>query len=393
MGQTIVVGGGIIGLWTALKRKQSGREVTIIDTYGVGNTLGSSSDRNRVIRSFYGGDDVYASMVAKSFADWEWLESISRESIFNNTKALWMIEDGNSPDYAKNSIPVSKKYGMNCYAISNEEANKLYPQINFQGVSNLYIEEKAGYINASSAAKELYKIFLSSGGSYLEGKVTNFNTTGNKISSVETSCKNRINCDELVLSCGPWLNDITQQILGYQVTSVTRQEVLYFSHPETGNHYTNKHLPVWINFGDKIHYGIPGSKSTGFKIADDSRGALFSPSDEDRQLSQATIESCRSLLKSRFPALKNAPLLCGKVCQYSNSVAGNYIIDLLPGHSNAIVVGAGNGHAFKNSPAIASEAIRLLDGETNPNEKFKINQINPKEKPGDQVTWARSKSV
>ena len=282
---------------------------------------------------------------------------------------------------------------MNCYAISNEEANKLYPQINFQGVSNLYIEEKAGYINASSAAKELYKIFLSSGGSYLEGKVTNFNTTGNKISSVETSCKNRINCDELVLSCGPWLNDITQQILGYQVTSVTRQEVLYFSHPETGNHYTNKHLPVWINFGDKIHYGIPGSKSTGFKIADDSRGALFSPSDEDRQLSQATIESCRSLLKSRFPALKNAPLLWGKVCQYSNSVAGNYIIDLLPGHSNAIVVGAGNGHAFKNSPAIASEAIRLLDGETNPNEKFKINQINPEEKPGDQVTWARSKSV
>lgn len=393
MAKSIVIGGGILGLWAAIKRQQHGHDVTIVDTYGIGNCFGSSGDTNRVIRSFYGGDETYAAMVAMSFADWDWLNTQSDDSIITNTKALWMVEDGISAEYPEKSLHASMKNGMHCYSIPDEEARRLYPQISFEGTSSLYIEEKAGYINALTAVKELGKIFLKSGGNLIEDKVTKLNISGNRLTSIETSSEYRTELDEVIISCGPWLNEITNQLLGYSVISVTRQEVLYFAHPEMSNDFTSQSLPVWIHFGEKIHYGIPGSKSIGFKIADDSRGDPFSPSHDERHISKQAIQSCRALLGKRFPALEKAALVGGKVCQYSNTVSGDYIIDFLPGVSNTVVIGAGNGHAFKNAPAIAIHANELLEGITHPKEKFALNKIKPEEKPGDQVTWSQKKSI
>jgi sarcosine oxidase len=72
-------------------------------------------------------------------------------------------------------------------------------------------------------------------------------------------------------------------------------------------------------------------------------------------------------MAQRFPDMQNAPLLQAKVCQYENSIDGDFIIDRLPEAKNAIVVGGGSGHGFKHAPAIGElVAGMLMQGKETP---------------------------
>ena len=79
----------------------------------------------------------------------------------------------------------------------------------------------------------------------------------------------------------------------------------------------------------------------GFKIADDTRGELFDPTDGDRTPTKEGIARARALLAERFPELAKAPLLESQVCQYENSPDGDLIIDRHPELANVWLAGGG----------------------------------------------------
>jgi glycine/D-amino acid oxidase-like deaminating enzyme len=62
----------------------------------------------------------------------------------------------------------------------------------------------------------------------------------------------------------------------------------------------------------------------------------------------------------RFPALKNAPVVETRVCQYEYTPSGNYIIDRHPDFENVWIVGGGSGHGFKNGPAVGEYVTELI---------------------------------
>ena len=54
MDPVIVVGAGCFGAWTAYELARSGRQVTLLDAYGPGNSRASSGGETRLIRMGYG---------------------------------------------------------------------------------------------------------------------------------------------------------------------------------------------------------------------------------------------------------------------------------------------------------------------------------------------------
>lgn len=373
-----VIGGGIFGLWTAVKLIHEGFEVSLIDMLGSGNMLCSSCDLNRVIRSFYGGDTDLAGMVRDSFDDWKWLETQSKKSIYTETGAMWMVQDGTEDSYPAASLPVSLDLGLHAYSIPVGEAQLEYPQVCFDSIDSIYFEERAGYLNAHNALLELFRLFHQSGGCFYRDHVKSIEFSGSDIRHVSLEGGQDIAADHFYFCCGPWINELIRDNYGYEIVSVSRQEVMYFSHPRESNTpaMTSPALPVWIDMGERIHYGIPGSRVTGFKLADDSRGNSFSPSRDDRNISSTSIEKAREFLRMRFPSIADQPYIGGKVCQYSNTQSGNYIIDYLPDCNNGIVCAAGNGHGFKNAPAIASQAIAMTRDRSIRNDKFQLLPIS-----------------
>jgi glycine/D-amino acid oxidase-like deaminating enzyme len=140
----------------------------------------------------------------------------------------------------------------------------------------------------------------------------------------------------------------------------TRQDVFYFGTAAGDTRFDEKNFPIWINHGDALFYGIPGNRWRGFKIADDSHGPDFDPTNDERKPSETALKAARDLIAIRFPALKDAPLVESRVCQYENSPDSNYIIDKHPAANNVWLIGGGSGHGYKMGPALGELVAELV---------------------------------
>jgi glycine/D-amino acid oxidase-like deaminating enzyme len=169
--------------------------------------------------------------------------------------------------------------------------------------------------------------------------------------SITLSDGSKSRADAFVFACGPWLNIVFPDVVGKKIHP-TRQEVFFFGTPAGDRRYYEDKTPVWVDFGEKLMYGIPGNERRGMKIADDSRGPDFDPTTDERTITQEGLNAARSFIEYRFPGLKGAPLVESRVCQYENSPDGNFIVDRHPSAKNVWIVGGGSGHGFKMGPAL-----------------------------------------
>ena len=131
-------------------------------------------------------------------------------------------------------------------------------------------------------------------------------------------------------------------------------------------------MPVWVDYGDRMIYGIPGNANRGFKVADDTNGATFDPTSGDRAHTPEMLAEARAFLRLRFPALADAPLLGSEVCQYELTSDSHFLIDRHPGASNVWLVGGGSGHGFKMGPAIGEYGAKLIIDDAQPEGAFRL---------------------
>jgi glycine/D-amino acid oxidase-like deaminating enzyme len=107
-------------------------------------------------------------------------------------------------------------------------------------------------------------------------------------------------------------------------------------------------------------------------MADDQHGETVDPTTQDRQLSAAGVARAREYLARRFPGMRDAPLIEGRVCQYENSPDGNFIIDRHPVAANAWLVGGGSGHGYKHGPALGEYVAGLVLDDGTPETIFSL---------------------
>lgn len=77
-------------------------------------------------------------------------------------------------------------------------------------------------------------------------------------------------------------------------------------------------------------------------------------------MSLETLRNIREYVGFRFPALKGAPLVETRVCQYEQTPDTHFIMDRHPLMENVWLVGGGSGHGFKHGPAVGQKMAELL---------------------------------
>ena len=348
-GHIAVIGAGAFGGWTAHHLLRKGYDVTLLDVFGPGNSRASSGGDSRVIRGIYGEDKIYVDLVARSFKLWKRYQKQWQQSLYFPTGALWFFQVNDT--YAQKSLPIVNQAGLKSEQLSKKEVEKKFPQIDLTDLKSFYFEHEAGYLPARHCCQVVLENFVKKGGEYKQLAVEPGKILNNKLSELILSDGSKLNADSYVFACGPWLSKIFPNALKDIITP-TRQEVFFFGTPYGDSSLFESNMPVWVDFGKKIWYGIPGADWRGFKVADDTRGAEFDPTSGDRTASATGLESARNYLAKRFPSMKDAPLLESRVCQYENSPDGNYIIDKHPEAENTWVIGGGSGHGFKLGPAL-----------------------------------------
>jgi glycine/D-amino acid oxidase-like deaminating enzyme len=349
-----VVGAGAFGGWTALRLRERGCRVTLVDAWGPGNSRASSGGETRVLRAVYGSDRLYVQWVARSLEAWRDAERRWGVRLYHPAGVLWMCSA--EEDYVRASLPLLADEGLSVSEIGLDEARRRFPQIDTAGLRSVYFEETAGYLMARRACRAVAEAVARAGGEVRQARVLPGELPA---------------ADAWVFACGPWLPGLFPEAVGPRVRP-TRQDVLFFgTPPDFGD------LPVWMELAERSFYGIPGTPGDdhrGFKIADDTRGEPFDPTWGDRTPDPEALARAREYLKIRFPGLAGAPLVESRVCQYENSPDGHLLIDRLPGSKDVWIAGGGSGHGFKLGPAVGEHLAALVLGEAEPRPEFRLDR-------------------
>ncbi len=369
----VVVGAGAFGGWAALALLRGGVRVTLLDAWGPGHSRASSGGDTRVIRAVYGGVPVYNEMAVRALTLWREAEQQWGRRVLHRTGALWMCAADDS--YVRNSIAPMRSSGLTVEQFSVSDATRRFPQMSFSDVRTVYLEPEAGYIAARAACELVRDTFVQEGGEYRQTWARPGAESGTRLSSVILSDGSRLEADQFVFACGPWLPHVFPDVIGRRIVP-TRQEVFFFGTPPGDLRFDTGSLPVWVHLGERTVYGVPRFEGRGLKVADDTAGPEVDPTTMDRAPSAGGVARARSIVRERFPSLGNAPLVEVQVCQYEASRDGNFILDRHPHYGNTWLVGGGSGHGFKMGPAVGEHVASLLHGRAAVHPLFAYNRLS-----------------
>jgi len=328
----VVVGAGAFGGWTALSLLRRGARITLLDAWGPGNSRSSSGGETCIIRGTYGPDQPYTKMATHALRLWKEHEQRWRRRLFHRAGVLWLVT-AEDDQFERASLPVLREAGIACEELSGSEVGRRWPQINVEDVRWAIHEPESGFLSARVACQAVVEGFLAEGGEYKLLAVVPRDLESRIRDGLLLSDGSRLVADHYVFACGPWLGTLFPQTIGSYIRS-TKQDVFFFGPPPGDNRFSAAKLPVWADHRDRFIYGIPASDARGFKVADDTRGPEFDATSGEREVSDAGLKIIRDYVAFRFPAMKDAPLVETRVCQYENTPDNHLIIDRHPSAEN-----------------------------------------------------------
>lgn len=382
----VVVGAGAFGGWTALELVRRGARVTLLDAWAPGHVRASSGGETRVIRATYGSHGVFTAMARRALGLWRAHERRHAACFYHRTGALWMFEHDDSFGQASARTLREQEIPVEQWTVA--DAARQYPQIDFAGVRSVLFEPEAGYLMARRACEHVARCVVAEGGQYRVGAAAAPVKLGEgPLRRLTLAGGGTIDAEAFVFACGPWLGALFPEVVGPNL-SVTKQEVYYFATPSGDPRFDDTALPVWLDFGARDIYGIPGNAGRGFKLADDAAGPPFDPTSGEREVSAAGISEARRFIARRFPGLREAPLLGFEVCQYETTPDAFFILDRHPRCANVWIAGGGSGHGFKMGPAIGEMLAPLVLQDGNVESAFSIERFAAPPPGGWRTKWS-----
>lgn len=368
-----VIGAGAFGGWTALHLLERGARVTLLDAWGPGNSRASSGGETRVMRCTYGPDQPYTEMAARALKLWQKYERRWKRQLLHRTGVLWMAASRDDR-FERGSVEMLRASKIKFQEFSSAQLRKRWPQINFEGIEWGIYEPECGYLEARASCQAVVDAFIAAGGKYRQLAVLSTDLESQPLSALKFSDGSQLKADRYVFASGPWLGNLFPQAVGHLVQP-TKQDVFFFGTPAGDARFSDGQLPVWADHRGRFRYGIPGKGRRGFKIADDTRGPDFDPTWGERVVSPETLKDIREYVAFRFPALKDAPLIETRVCQYEQTPDSHFIIDRHPARENVWLVGGGSGHGFKHGPAVGEMMAGLILKDTEPEAIFRLTRF------------------
>ena len=353
-----VIGAGAFGGWTALHLLEGGARVTLLDAWGAGNSRASSGGETRVMRGTYGPDQPYTEMAARALKLWTKYERRWKRQFLHRTGVLWMAS-GKDDAFERGSVERLRAAKVKYQELAAAQMKKRWPQINFEGIEWGIFEPECGYLEARASCQAVVEAFVGAGGRYRQVAVLADGLEHAPLRGIALSEATKVTADCYVFACGPWLGKLFPQAIGNSVQA-TKQDVFFFGPPAGDMRFSDAHMPVWADHRGRFRSGIPGSDRRGFKIADDTRGPEFDPTGGERVVSAETLKDIREYVGFRFPALRNAPLVETRVCQYEQTPDSHFIVDRHPTNENVWLLGGGSGHGFKHGPALGEMMAELI---------------------------------
>ena len=362
-----VVGAGVFGVWSAWHLARRGQRVILLDAYGPGNSRASSGGETRIIRMGYGADEIYTRSSQRSLGQWKSFCVATGQKLFHETGVLWLA--GADDSRVRQTMATLKRCDVPFEEMDRAALERRYPQISFERVTRGFLEPKSGVLLARRGAAAVAEDAVKMGAEFRIAQVETPRGRG-RLDALKCSNGESVAAGQFVFACGSWLGKVFPDVLGQKIFP-SRQEVFFFGVPPGDERFAPPALPTWL-FQEDEYYGMPDLEGRGLKIALDRHGERVDPDTQSRIPTLEEAETVRKYVASRFPALKDAPVVETRVCQYENTSNGDFLIDRHPELENVWFAGGGSGHGYKHGPAVGEYIARQILDKAPPEPRFSL---------------------
>jgi sarcosine oxidase len=341
----IVVGAGILGLAAARSLSRRGHDVLVLDAATPGHERSGSKGSARIFRLSY-PDSFFVRLAQRAQALWRSLESESGRSLFEVTgqvnfgRDLHVIADAMT------------QAGSPFQRLSPAAAEAQFPLLRIDGPA--LFEESSGVL----VADECLMALCETGSFELRPNVDVLALHDRAdVVHVELADGQILTADVAVNCAGPGALALLEQAPPPIGTLPSLQQVIYLATQDTEHP-----IPLFIEWGDDMIYGLPVPGTRTLKLSHHARGPevsdLAAPRDNDPQLVEALVEVATRLL----PMFDPTPVVAER-CVYDNTIDSDFIVDRV----GRVVIGCGtSGHGFKFGPLLGDLLADLATGETPP---------------------------
>jgi glycine/D-amino acid oxidase-like deaminating enzyme len=124
---SVVIGAGVFGAWTAWHLRKAGQRVLLLDAFGAAHARASSGGESRLTRGSYGRDEVYTRFAFDSLPQWKWLSDLSGLPILHQIGVLFFFQKREA--YVDQSLEVHRRLKLPTVELDRAALEQRYPQV------------------------------------------------------------------------------------------------------------------------------------------------------------------------------------------------------------------------------------------------------------------------
>ncbi|HYD53711.1 MAG TPA: N-methyl-L-tryptophan oxidase [Gemmatimonadaceae bacterium] len=347
----VVIGLGAMGSAAVHELACRGVRVLGVDRHAPPHAFGSSHGRTRIIREAYHEHPLYVPFVRRAYDRWAALEAEwDAGPLFRRTGAL-MIGPADSALVA-GATRSAREHAIVHELLSAAEVRTRYPAYRPPEDHVALLERRAGILFPERCIEAQLGLARRAGAELRTGvEVLGWRTSGDGIevrTATETVLASRV-----VLAAGPWLPGLLRaQGDEALLPLVVERQLSHWFAPLDPTVVAPERCPIalWEHAPERLFAAFP-DLGDGIKCGAHHDGGATDPDTVDRVVSTAEVEQAHALLARLMPSGAGHGLE-HRVCLYTNTLDGHFVIDRHPGEPRIVIVSACSGHGFKFSTAI-----------------------------------------
>jgi sarcosine oxidase len=358
----VVLGGGVMGRFTAYHAAERGARVVILERGRVGDPMTASYGRTRSFRNDY-LDTGYARLAHEAFRLWGEFESRTGTEVLVRCGGMNIAKRSVTPDfastYAEMSYAVLQEVGIDSQRLDGDDLRRRFP---FLDADIGRLEVDAGVVNLPAVTETLTRALGERGVQTVEGVETTAVERDGDALRVITDAGEFVT-RSLVVTAGHGTNALLARLPGCELqVPLTRDrpsEAKYVTPPaDARERFTADAMPViaYLDTGIYCHPVVDG-------LTDAVKIGYYNPPDMPR--GTTSIDSIASFVDQCMPGLADAEMRDVEdvdQCDYDLVADDDFVLGAVPGVANAFVGVGWRGTGYKFAPWVGSALAGLALG-------------------------------
>lgn len=359
----LIVGSGVFGLTTALELHNRGyTNITILDRFLAPVPDGSSTDISRIVRADY-ADPLYAKMASEAQALWR----TKYKHCYHPCGYIALSETAEHPYINKSKSTLSKLKLPFDELRTDAQFKEKYPALgaaagDFSGTQG-YRNDAGGWAHAASAITELAKQCSLAGISFVtgaRGTVLSLEKSGGKVIGVNVMLGAPILALTVIIAAGAW----SCRLVDLSLHSLSTCQPIGFVQliPEEAEELAE--IPIVVNMSTGWFCFPPDPATNLFKVArhgfgytnqvtidgdlNQAAGLISTPLRDENGAAKPYLpadadKALRDGLRKFFPKVAERPWQNSRLCWYTDTPKGDFIVDYHPELEGLFIATGGSG--------------------------------------------------